>query len=157
MGRRRAHRAHHGCCMTHEEKFMGHVETIPFHTCWEWATKSCQFYMDGKMRRGPRVAYELFVGPIPNGMVVCHKCDNRTCVNPAHLFLGTQLDNIRDMDRKGRRATGSAHGSARLSETEVRFIRSRELKPAQCAKKLGISVNTVRCIIYRRDIWRGVG
>lgn len=49
-----------------------------------------------------RVAYEVFIGPIPEGMLVCHKCDNRRCIEPTHLFLGTHADNTQDMLQKGR-------------------------------------------------------
>ena len=79
--------------------------------CWEWtaATNNIGYGMfrvrQGLMRTAHRVSYELFKGPIPFGMVVCHKCDNPKCVNPDHLWAGTMLDNIRDMDNKGRRVT----------------------------------------------------
>jgi hypothetical protein len=72
-----------------------------------------------------RAAYEVFVGPIPEGMYVCHTCDNRTCVNPAHLFLGTHLDNRLDMVEKGRHARGSRHHWAKLTEPDVLDIRRR--------------------------------
>ena len=57
---------------------------------------------NGKRARAHRVAFELFVGPIPSGMHVLHRCDNPPCVNPSHLFIGTHLDNMRDMEAKGR-------------------------------------------------------
>lgn len=74
-----------------------------------------------------RLFYMAHVGPIPEGMFLCHKCDNPLCVNPAHMFIGTQTDNMRDMANKGR--TGVRHGSsnhvAKLTESDVLAIRER--------------------------------
>lgn len=78
-------------------------------SCWIWnaATRSTGygvFSFNGKPETASRVSYRLYCGDIPNGLHVLHKCDNRICVNPEHLFLGTNKDNVEDRKSKGRRA-----------------------------------------------------
>lgn len=77
--------------------------------CWIWTgSKNTgghgQFTVCGKCITAHRVSYELYIGPIPEGMWVLHKCDNPPCQNPDHLFLGTRQDNVDDMVRKGRQS-----------------------------------------------------
>ena len=102
--------------------------------CWLWTRSTAKGYgtiriggNERKMVRVHRVSYEHFVGPIPNGLFVCHKCDVRHCVNPDHLFVGTNSDNVQDCVKKGRLITpnlrGEAHGSAKLTEDDIRAIR----------------------------------
>ncbi len=79
--------------------------------CWEWlAGRNRRGYGKFKMRRktrpAHRVAYEMHIGPIPDGILVCHRCDNPGCVNPAHLFLGTAQDNMSDKVAKNRQSKG---------------------------------------------------
>jgi len=106
----------------------------------------------GKHRLAHRVSWELHNGPIPDGMLVCHHCDNRACVRPGHLFLGTAADNSADMIRKGRARRGETHHTAKLSEADVIAIRrmraSGETQQA-VADRFGIALTTVRKIHLR--------
>jgi hypothetical protein len=106
-----------------------------------------------------RVAYELYVGEIPAGMSVLHRCDVRNCVNPMHLWLGTQADNMADMNAKGRqRAPASERSSnAKLTWPMVRELRSRiatGLWPLkELAKEYGIAYNTL-LRVKTQQTWR---
>jgi hypothetical protein len=81
--------------------------TIDNNDCWNWnGTKNTKKYgqlmINRKRHMAHRISWSLKNGEIPTGMVICHKCDNTSCINPDHLFLGTQKDNIQDASRKGR-------------------------------------------------------
>lgn len=96
-----------------ERLFMSHVSKQG--DCWVWTggktAKGYGRYGKGG-KRAHRVAYEHFVGEIPDGKLVCHSCDNRACVNPSHLWVGTNDDNQRDKKAKGRAANNPVSGSA---------------------------------------------
>lgn len=97
-----------------------------------------------------RAAYETFIGPIPDGMMVCHKCDVKICVNPEHLFLGTSADNMADCARKGRQAR-------KLSEGDVAQIRAIcGISKAELARLYGVSEAVIYGILTRRW-WRHTG
>jgi hypothetical protein len=86
------------------------------------------------------------VGEIPPGMHVLHHCDNPPCINPSHLFLGTQADNMRDKEQKGRgnHPQGERHGRAKLTEADVLMIRASALSNGALARQLGVTKKTVR-------------
>lgn len=105
--------------------------------------------------RAHRLSYELANGPIPDGYVVSHKCDNPSCINPSHLEVGTQADNIKDKVTRGRQALGCFVGSSKLTEESVRDIRSSDLKVSLLAERYGVSTVSIRNIL-RRKTWRHV-
>lgn len=118
-----------------------------------------------------RFSYEHFVGPIPDGMMVCHKCDNPRCVNPEHLFLGNAKDNMADAASKGRMSSGQRHTGfqpkgegvycAKLSAEVVRFIREHhsprheQFSASALARKFGVSVTAIQYAVTGRN-WKSV-
>lgn len=148
--------------------------------CWNWT--ACvdsggygMFRINGKSYRVPRLMWEITHGPINDSkMYVCHKCDNRRCLNPKHLFLGTCKENIQDMWRKGRdsfanRATGirngkytkpectprgEKNGQSKLTVKDVLAIRTI-YKPGfismhDLAKRYNVDAGNINCILKRK-------
>lgn len=139
------------------ERFMAKVEPEPNTGCWLWTGAMSRGY--GYMRRGRRmvqahrIAYETFVGPIPDGLCVLHRCDTRACVNPTHLFLGTLTDNNRDRAAKGRSAVGERSGQSKLTAEDVLAIRARAAAGESqrgLAREYGISHTLAHDIVHRR-------
>lgn len=140
-------------------RFWEKVNKTTPEACWEWTacidTAGYGLIGDGdKHQLAHRLSYELHYGPIPEGMCVCHTCDNRLCVNPAHLWLGTNADNVADKMNKKRRGR-----SAKLTESQVIEIRNEYARGGvtyqSIADKYGIGMVTVFHIIQRRT-WRTV-
>lgn len=113
--------------------------------------------------RAHRLSWELVNGPIPKGIAVCHVCDNPPCVNPAHLFLGTQAENVSDMVAKGRARggppSGELHPKAKLTREAVVAIRARYsaggISLQSLADEHGVSKKTVLNVVKGR-IWRDI-
>ena len=106
-------------------------------------------------KRAHRLAYENAHGPIPSGMVVCHTCDNRACVNPDHLFLGTHADNVADKVSKKRQARGQKHGNAKLTEQQVLDIRKDPRSLRKIAKDYNMDYTTISAI-KKRITWKHI-
>ena len=148
--------------MNHQEldRFMSFVVPEPTSGCWLWdggLTRSGHphFWLNGKTVKAHRVSYRHFVCDIPEGLLVCHRCDVASCVNPDHLFVGTPADNSADMTSKGRQARGIASNTAKINEDAVRHIRSRELSSRDYCRLYGINYRSV-WNIQTGKTWRNV-
>lgn len=138
--------------------------TVKTEQCWLWVgPKQLSGY--GQISYGDlsnrqaisshRLSWQLHNGPIPDGLSVLHKCDVRNCVNPAHLFLGTQADNMRDMKEKKRGAVGTQLPQTKLTKEIVLEIRNSEEPNNALARKFGVSraaINQIRL----RNRWKYV-
>lgn len=144
------------------DRFWANVDKGSKDECWNYkANLDLRGYgrlkVNRKTVRVHRFSYELHYGQIPQGLYVCHSCDNPSCVNPAHLWLGTQSDNMKDCAQKDRqgRLLGETNPSAKLSETLVLEIRQSVASGARVvdvANNFNISVSLVYQII-RREVW----
>lgn len=149
------------------ERFWQYVDKSA--ECWEWvgglsAGGYGQFSFNGRTRLAHRVSWQLHKGSIPDGLYVCHKCDNRRCVNPSHLFLGTGAENSYDMIVKGRNVPpphrpGQESGAARLDNDAVREIRRLfeigDVTKAELARRFGVGETTIWNVVNKRT-WRNV-
>ena len=144
------------------DRFFAKLRRDPLTGCWLWTGARTAFGhgVIGRGRRGDglvrahRLAWELVFGPVPEGKLVCHRCDNPPCCNPGHLFVGTAADNSRDMVNKGRFSTPNA----RLAPTEVVAVREARRggeAVSAIAARFGIRPRQVRRIVSG-ERWRHV-
>jgi hypothetical protein len=143
---------------TPQEYIKNRVE-LADHDCWEWRLSRYKGYgktgVNGRGRQAHIVSYEAFVGPVPEGMQINHKCHNRACCNPEHLYAGTQKQNMKDMLLAGRgsRLCGETNGNSKLTATDVCLIRASKDSAMQLRQQLGVSEALIRAI-RKGLVWR---
>lgn len=132
--------------------------------CWNWTASLDaygygQFKVEPKNYKAHRFSYENKFGPIPDGLCVLHKCDNRKCVNPSHLFLGTASDNMRDNVSKGRQSKGGLHGRAKLTDETAKWVKDlikySSLSNSEISQYFGVS-GTAIWLVRKGRTWRHV-
>ena len=142
--------------MTLEERFWSKVEKTA--DCWLWTAGVTSGYGQIHLKRvlhlAHRLSWQIHFGEIPKGMCVLHKCDNKICVNPEHLWLGTKADNNADMLNKGRRADvkGEANPAHKLTVSDVINIRILDMPQRALAHLYGVSQTTI-CEIKTGRKW----
>lgn len=146
---------------TTSDRFFAHVEKGP--NCWTWTASKMnsgygQFSIAGTMRQAHRAAYELLVGPIPQGMLILHDCDNKLCVNPAHLRIGTHSENIKDAYARRLRSkpdvSGEKHPRASITKTDakrMRLLRESGLTVTAIAALFGVKRSLVSDVVTNRS------
>lgn len=142
-----------------KDRFLKNVKLT--QSCWIWSASKNnsgygQFWYEQKMQTAHRVSYKLFISEIPKGKCVLHRCDNPGCVNPKHLWLGSQLDNIQDRFEKGRSSSGENHTSKHTLQdvNQIRDLYNRGIYTIKTlAEKYMVSVSNISKII-NNQIWR---
>lgn len=144
-----------------ELSFLSRIDRRDEDGCWIWSgCKNQHGYglisFNNRQLSAHRLSYQLFIGEIPKGMYILHKCDNPSCVNPNHLFLGTQKDNMQDMVNKGRSGVGQKRGCPKLTWDQVRTIRG-ESKTGKLykiiAEEYGVDPSLISQIMLNK-IWK---
>lgn len=147
-------------------RFWAKVEKLGERDCWLWKPKGSRYgtfhvgphFPGRRMRAAHQVSYMINIGPITPGLHVLHSCDNGLCVNPAHLHLGTHLQNMREREERQRRipARGERSGNARLTDAkvlEMRDIRRSGVSYAELGKIFGVKWNTAHAACTGRN-WK---
>ena len=172
-----------GMCTTHYQEWFRSVRASSIPTraevssfwskvarkdkgCWIWTAHiGTDGYGTISVGASPvkahRLSWIIHFGAVEPGMCVCHTCDNKICVRPDHLFLGTIQDNTADRDAKGRQCRGERHPDAKLTEEQVRLIRLRYRRGCPVdgvrplAREFGLCRSSMRAVVSR-ETWRGV-
>jgi len=113
------------------------------------------FWLNERYQTAHRAAYKLYVGPVPDDLFVCHRCDNRRCVNPNHLFLGSATENMTDRDAKGRQAKGTDFKRSKLNPAAILEIHQSRLPDTELARKFGVTKGAINHVRHRRN-WRHI-
>ena len=145
---------------TIEQRFWEKVKKGGDDECWLWiGARNNAGYgnikAEGKYINGHRLSYKIHFGEIKKGMYICHKCDNPSCVNPKHLFMGIPQENDNDKVKKQRQSRGEKHPISKLTEELVRKIR----KESGSHQSLSIKYNVSRRLIgmvKQKSIWKHV-
>lgn len=138
----------------------------PFEKCYEVDSKTGCWMWTGSVDHGGygvsfpngrahRESYERHIGPIPAGMVICHRCDTPRCVNPSHLFAGTSAENTADSVAKGRNAKGTRTACAKLKESDIPLIRNDKRTTTELGRIYGVTPRIIS-LVKRRLAWRHV-
>ena len=139
------------------QKFWDSHSVDPQSYCWVWVGSMARggygrIWIGSKYFRAHRYSWIYHKGPIPSGKYVLHRCDNRACVNPEHLFIGTAADNSADMKRKGRSQAGENNGRDKLTNSDVFDIRASSEHYKTLCKRFNVSYSTIHKI-KRRETW----
>lgn len=157
--------------MPTKQRLISHVKINSVSDCWEW--QGCIRGGYGRLTIGSRkdgsrksvsahrLSYEIFKGIIPETYEVCHSCDNRKCINPDHLFVGTKQENVKDRERKGRNIVhfGEANSRAKLTQKDVLRIRQERAQNktpySELAQRYGVCKKTMQNAVHGKT-WKCV-
>jgi hypothetical protein len=147
-----------------EQRFWSKVGIGRKNECWEWKDYKDKdgygtFWLDGSDRRAHRVAYEITKGKIPEGKCCCHFCDNPSCVNPNHLWIGTSKENTHDAIKNRIFPMGENHWKSRLTETQIKQIRALRNQEGKSLAELSNQFGVTKAHIWQVSVgksWKHV-